>query len=59
MTNLAKLLKLHMAANDIDTKTMAETIGVPAQTLSRFIAGKNVEAVSLMGIFNWLAQEAK
>lgn len=59
MTNLAKLIRLHMAANGLDNKGMAEVLEISPITLSRFLAGKNTEVAPLMNMFNWLVQETK
>lgn len=57
MTNLAKLIRLHMAANNLDNKQMAEVLDISPITLSRFLGGKNVEVAPLMNLFNWLVKE--
>lgn len=59
MSNLARLIKLHMAANDIDNKTMAERLELSPITLSRFLAGKNISTSDVMHIMLWCIGDAQ
>lgn len=58
MTNLAKIMKLYLAANDISAKTMAEQLEISSITLSRFLSGKNIDVTTFIVLLNWLAKEA-
>jgi plasmid maintenance system antidote protein VapI len=58
MTNLAKILKLYIAANDLEIKNVAELLHMSPITLSRFLAGKKIDTDQLLSVMQWLMREA-
>lgn len=58
MSNLSNMLKLYIAVNDIEQKTLAVEIGVAQSTLTRFLQGKDVSMKSFGRLVAWLTREA-
>lgn len=59
MTNLAKILKLYIAANDLEPTSVAGAMSISTITLARFLKGKNVDVATFMSILQWLTKESE
>lgn len=56
-TKLAKMVKLWIAANDIDQLQLAKEWGTPGATVSRFLNGKNMpDGRTTARIISWLLE---
>lgn len=56
-TKLAKMIKLWIAANDIDQLQLAKEWGTPGATVSRFLNGKNMpDGRTTARIISWLLE---
>ena len=57
MTRLTEMIRLYLAANNIDNKTAARDMKVNESTLSRFLSGKSLpDAENLMKILTWITK---
>jgi hypothetical protein len=59
MTNLVKLLKLHMETDDINERKLASQLGIAPRTLTKLLRTGDVDAKTFAGVMRWLAEEAK
>lgn len=56
-TKLAKMIKLWIAANDIEQGQLAKEWGTPSATVSRFLNGKNMpDGKTTARIISWLLE---
>ncbi|WP_410613957.1 hypothetical protein [Amycolatopsis sp. lyj-109] len=59
MTNLVKLLKLHMETNDVNERKLASQLGVAPRILTKLLRSGDMDAKTFAGVVKWLAEDAK
>lgn len=56
---LAKMMRIYIASEGLDQKTVAQECGVSETTLSRFLSGERLpEADAFMRLLSWCTSQA-
>ncbi len=51
---IGQILAMYRYKNDLTVRAMAEILGVSAATISRIEHGREIDAKTLVKLFNWL-----
>jgi transcriptional regulator with XRE-family HTH domain len=58
MTHLSKMLKIYIAAADIEQKQLAKELKMSESSLTRLLQGQGVDMQTLGNIIQWLTTES-
>jgi hypothetical protein len=58
MSNLSKMLKMYLAANDIEQKSLCVKLSINQSSLTRFLQGHGLDMASTGRLISWLLEEA-
>jgi transcriptional regulator with XRE-family HTH domain len=59
MSNLSDMVKLYLAVNGIEQKSLCDELGIGQSTMTRFLQGKDISMKSLGKLLRWLTEDVK
>jgi hypothetical protein len=57
MSNLSRMMKLYLAANDIEQKSLCLELGISQSSLTRFLQGNSLDMANTGRLIAWLLSE--